>query len=133
MARQAPTAWLFVRDSKDMTLKAIRFPSTHFPSADLRVNSDTQYKFNCASCSCLLAVPFGWLVQPNHTLAATLAPEQIKAVRSQLELIDSRSAEHFELVECSACGISYIIQAKIDETSNNTYRVVVTGVAQVTS
>lgn len=107
-----------------VTFKTLEFPSTNFPSADLRVQNDTQYDCTCPSCSSPLLVHFGWLLQPGFS-SPTVSHEQAKAVRSYFQEISVNVEGHFNLVKCADCKEDYMVRWQTTETSNGTYCVVI--------
>jgi hypothetical protein len=108
-------------------LKILNFPSPDFPSADMRVLENTVYSFRCPSCQKAVEIDFGWITRgENH-------PVDIDAdiLEQAGELFGDKLHTHFEPAKCLSCNKMFLVQARIDETSNNAFRVKISGVAEV--
>ncbi len=108
-------------------LKILSFPSVNFPGADLRVLENTTYSFHCPSCAETAEVDFGWILRwENHqaNLDAVILEEAY-------ELFGDKLHTYFETAKCLSCEKMFVVHARIDETSNNAFRVKILGVAEV--
>ncbi|MCC6329723.1 MAG: hypothetical protein IT174_14505 [Acidobacteria bacterium] len=108
-------------------LKLLSFPSVNFSGADLRVLENTTYSFRCPSCSRTAEVDFSWIVrEEDHKvdLDADIA-EQTG------ELFGDKLHTFSEPAKCPSCEKTFIIHARVDETSYNAFRVKILGVAEV--
>ena len=113
-------------------IQPLPFPSAKFPSADLRVNSNTEYSFQCAVCSKSCSLSFGWLLgaepQKVDDNTSDLSPsihEYLEA-NSHLQL-----GGYVNIISCQSCDTVYVVQTKIEETSYGAYRIGILGVAKV--
>ena len=108
-------------------LKIQNFPSENFPGADLRVLENTTYSFRCSSCAETSEVDFGWIVREEKHQADLNAD----IIEAAYELFGDKLHTHFEPAKCLSCEKMFLVHARIDETSNNAFRVKILGVAEV--
>ena len=108
-------------------LKILNFPSVNFPGADLRVLENTAYSFCCPFCTETAEVDFGWVLRwenPEADLKANILEEAY-------ELFGDKLHTYFEPAKCPSCEKMFVVHIRIDETSNNAFRVKILGVAEV--
>jgi hypothetical protein len=109
-------------------LQSLSFPSAAFPGADLRISDRTDYACSCAGCAEPLRLHFGSIVNSNESWRDKLGPELTQVV---LQYFPRGAYNHVERLNCDACGASYIIRLRVDETSVGAYRAEVLGVSQI--
>ncbi len=72
-----------------------------------------------------MQVDFGWIVRgENH-------PKVDAALVSAARQHFPASGNHFESVKCPSCDAVYLVNVRLNETSNNAYRVEILGAAEV--
>jgi hypothetical protein len=112
-------------------IKKMKFPSANFPGADLRINPNTEYTFQCHLCNAKNYIPFGQVLDSNNQHIANAALGINTAIKEffidnpQLTL-----GNQLDVSPCQ-CGAIYLVQSQIEENSWDAYRVEILGVLQI--